>query len=316
MADSFVWGGQTWGPGDLDAFINYLSSHGSDYSTWAANHEAAAAIFTGGSSSSADAPVPKSVGEALGDELDTGATAEEAAAAAAALAAAQQAQGFSEASGSDLVQEAEEVQQAESSGGDGGGSSGQQSSSTPPPPSVVQVVFSHDDLVSLWESAGGPAGAADIAAAIALAESNGCRYAHAGPSDDRPADQCTFNETDGENSYGLWQVNIEAHPGYDGQALYGASYNAAAAVAISDNGFDFTPWSTFTNGAFQKFLTGSPSTGATLGATPVTTADTVNQPAGVAAAWSNLIGQYATRMPAANTKVGALADSFTGIFGG
>lgn len=46
MAATFSWGNQDWGYGDLDAFKSYLSSHGSSYGAWAANHPSAAAILT------------------------------------------------------------------------------------------------------------------------------------------------------------------------------------------------------------------------------------------------------------------------------
>lgn len=48
MASTFSWGGQSWGAGDLDAFKQYLSQHGTDYATWASTHADAAAILAGG----------------------------------------------------------------------------------------------------------------------------------------------------------------------------------------------------------------------------------------------------------------------------
>jgi len=316
MANSFVWGGQTWGPGDQGAFIDYLNAHGTDYSTWAENHPGAAAIFSEGAPGPQQEPLPKSVGESLVASEAAGATPAEAAAAAEALAEAQQAQGFGAPTGDQLEQAAQDVaqEQAQSSGP----SSPAPEPSTPAPtaPPLVQVSFSHDDLVNLWLYVGGPAGVADIAAAIALAESHGCKYAKAGPNDDRPSPQCVYRQTDGENSYGLWQINQRAHPSYSADDLYDAVGNARAALAVSNGGSDFGPWTTYTSGAFTQYLTGSPSSSSVFSAGTTTVAVNPTQPAGVAAAWSNLIGQYATGVPAANTSVGQLANSLTDIFKG
>lgn len=48
MAATFTWGGRTWGAGDLDAFRSWLSAHGGDWGTWAANHPEAQSILMGG----------------------------------------------------------------------------------------------------------------------------------------------------------------------------------------------------------------------------------------------------------------------------
>lgn len=113
---------------------------------------------------------------------------------------------------------------------------------------------SHTDLVSLWLLAGGDPAHSDEAAAIAQAESGGCQYAKAGPTDDRPVKVCTYRHTTLENSYGLWQVNRNAHPQYSAASLYDPLGAARAAVAISSRGANFEPWSTYTNGAYRSFL--------------------------------------------------------------
>lgn len=113
MADTFSFYGQTWGAGDLDAFIKALNAHGVDYTTWAENHPDAAAILTGPQQGAQQEAVPKSVGEALGAYLSAGATPEEAAAAVAPLAQAQVDQGFGAPTGPELVQAAQDVQAAQ-----------------------------------------------------------------------------------------------------------------------------------------------------------------------------------------------------------
>jgi hypothetical protein len=89
-------------------------------------------------------------------------------------------------------------------------------------------------LERLWESAGGSRGEAFTAAEIAMAESGGRQYAtntNGGRSTDR----------------GYWQVNSV----HGAQSTYDAYDNALAAVQISDNGRDFTPWVTYNTGAYQ-----------------------------------------------------------------
>jgi hypothetical protein len=89
-------------------------------------------------------------------------------------------------------------------------------------------------LEALWESAGGSRSAAFTAAEIAMAESSGRQYAtntNGGASTDR----------------GYWQVNSV----HGAQSTYDAYGNARAAIQISGNGTDFSPWVTYQTGAYQ-----------------------------------------------------------------
>jgi len=123
---------------------------------------------------------------------------------------------------------------------------------------MPQTTFSHGDLETLWRNAGGDPLQANTAAAIAQAESGGCLYAKAGPTDDRPAKICTYRQTNLENSYGLWQINRRAHPQYSAATPYTAAGNVRAAIAISDDGHSWTPWSTYLDGAYKQYLVGLP----------------------------------------------------------
>jgi hypothetical protein len=84
-------------------------------------------------------------------------------------------------------------------------------------------------LEGLWESAGGNAGSAFLAAEIAMAESGGRQYA-TGPAGER----------------GYWQIN----PVNGAFSTYDAYGNARAAVVISDNGRNWTPWTTYVHGLY------------------------------------------------------------------
>ena len=112
----------------------------------------------------------------------------------------------------------------------------------------------YDFLRGQWFASDGPEQYADVAAAIALAESSGCQYALAGPVDIRPVKECHWNVTDGENSCGYWQINLRAHPQYSAPSIFDPATNAAAAVAISNHGTDFGPWTTYTSGAYRTYL--------------------------------------------------------------
>jgi len=87
------------------------------------------------------------------------------------------------------------------------------------------------------------------AVAIAMAESGGNTHSHNG----RPPD----------NSYGLWQINMLGSMGparreqfhlSSNDQLFNADQNAKAAYAIAGHGKNFEPWSTYTSGAYKRYL--------------------------------------------------------------
>ena len=89
-------------------------------------------------------------------------------------------------------------------------------------------------LERLWEQAGGSRAAAFTAAEVAMAESGGRQYAvntNGGRSTDR----------------GYFQINSI----HGSLSTYDAYGNARAAVLISRNGADWSPWVTFGNGAYR-----------------------------------------------------------------
>jgi hypothetical protein len=84
-------------------------------------------------------------------------------------------------------------------------------------------------LEELWEEAGGSAGEAVMAASIAQAESSGQQFA-----------------TGAAGERGYWQIN----PDHGSLSTYDPLGNAKAAVIISADGTNWTPWTTFTSGAY------------------------------------------------------------------
>lgn len=84
-------------------------------------------------------------------------------------------------------------------------------------------VYSYGQLEQIWISAGGNPQVANIAAAVATAESGG-----------------DPNAVSASNDYGLWQINRI----HGAQASLDVMTNAKAAVAISNNGKDWGAWCT------------------------------------------------------------------------
>jgi LysM repeat protein len=84
-------------------------------------------------------------------------------------------------------------------------------------------------LEELWEDGGGSQGEAFMAAEIAMAESSGQQFA---------------TGTVGERGY--WQIN----PNHGSLSTYDPLGNAKAAVFLSDDGTNWTPWTTFLTGAY------------------------------------------------------------------
>jgi LysM repeat protein len=84
-------------------------------------------------------------------------------------------------------------------------------------------------LEALWQRAGGKPSSAAIAASIAMAESSGNQYA-TGPAGER----------------GYWQI----HPDHGALSTYDPAGNARAAVALSADGTNWSPWTTYTSGAY------------------------------------------------------------------
>lgn len=87
-------------------------------------------------------------------------------------------------------------------------------------------------LQTIWIDEGGNRADSFIAAEIATAESGGRTYI-VSPTDD----------------YGLWQINWSHDPA-DPQKYLDPVVNVLAAIAISDDGTNWTAWTTYTHGLY------------------------------------------------------------------
>lgn len=129
--------------------------------------------------------------------------------------------------------------------------------------------YSYAQLEGLWINAGGPKSLAPLAAAIAEAESGGNSDAR-NPS----------------GASGLWQILGNPFPGNP----FDPATNARMAVAkwrdAPGGGNNFSPWVTYTSGAYKAYLSGKTTPDSNVPGSP--TAQTTAASAGAASdcAWS------------------------------
>ena len=124
---------------------------------------------------------------------------------------------------------------------------------TPPPPQPKPL--QGDALRSVLQQAGFRGQGLDTAYGIAMAESKGNPMSH------------NDNIKTGDNSYGLFQINMLGKMGPARQQQYGLkSYNdlynpltnAKIAYTMSKGGTNFKPWSTYNSGAYQQYAGATP----------------------------------------------------------
>ncbi len=116
--------------------------------------------------------------------------------------------------------------------------------------------YTRQQIIELLRQAGVPEQDIPTMVAIAMAESAG--------NTDAQGDKTLANSKWG-NSVGLFQIRSLRVPSKysgvdrlrDAAKLEDPVYNAKAAWAISKEGTDYSPWTTFTEGTYQKYMDGS-----------------------------------------------------------
>lgn len=112
-------------------------------------------------------------------------------------------------------------------------------------------------LMSILKQAGFSGNGLKMAYAICMAESSGHANSH------------NTNSGTGDNSYGLFQINMLGGMGPERRAQYGLSSNddlfdpltnAKVAFKMSHGGTNWTPWSTYKSGAYKDYYGGSGAT--------------------------------------------------------
>ena len=104
------------------------------------------------------------------------------------------------------------------------------------------MALSVQEILALVQAAG-QGGDHQTAIAVALAESGG-----------DPAAVGVNNDQWSSHDRGLFQINDHWHPEVSDACAFDAACNTNAAYAISNGWTDFTAWTTFNSGAYQKFL--------------------------------------------------------------
>jgi hypothetical protein len=102
--------------------------------------------------------------------------------------------------------------------------------------------YGHASLEQLWTGNGGSPSTANVAAAVAMAESGG----RAGVTSSNP---------DGGVNVGLWQLDTRGKgSGYTVAQLSNPQTNAHVAIMGSANGTDWSAWATYGSGAYRQYL--------------------------------------------------------------
>lgn len=120
---------------------------------------------------------------------------------------------------------------------------GQQTPGGPGNSGAVGVTTDHAGLEKLWTSNGGNPATANIAAAIAEAESAG-----------QP--QATSANPDGGTNVGLWQLDTPGGKGagYSVSQLQDPNTNARVTIMGTVNGTDWSAWQTYAQGTYRQYL--------------------------------------------------------------
>ena len=143
---------------------------------------------------------------------------------------------------------------ASTPGGPGGSSSGDAPSSGSTGAASTPASGATGPLRGILAKAGFSGSGLAMAYAIMMAESHGNSHAH------------NTNARTGDNSYGLFQINMLGGMGPERRALYHLANNdalfdpltnAKVAFQMSGGGKNWTPWSTYKRGDYKQYLGGN-----------------------------------------------------------
>jgi len=101
--------------------------------------------------------------------------------------------------------------------------------------------YNFKQIENIWVKNGGSKKLAPVMAAIALAESGGYT-------------QAKHKNSNGTIDQGLWQINSSNYKLYKGHNIYDVNVNAHAAKRLAEGGNGLGNWTTYTSGAYKKYL--------------------------------------------------------------
>ena len=103
-------------------------------------------------------------------------------------------------------------------------------------------VMTKAQIKALWTGNGGSAGTANVAAAVAMAESSG-------------RTQITSPNPDGGTNVGLWQLDTKGvGAGHSVAQLQDPATNARITIMGSANGTNWSKWEAYTKGRYKDYL--------------------------------------------------------------
>jgi hypothetical protein len=140
------------------------------------------------------------------------------------------------------------------------------------------TVLSPMQLMDYARQAGFSGSGQAIIVAIAQAESGGNTQA------------LNCNNPGGTCDRGVLQINNFFHPDVSDSCAYDPACAFQRAYQISNSGTVFSQWTTYTNGAYQKFLSGLPTGGTAGPSTPTT--QTVPQTSSPLTSWISGMGPF------------------------
>lgn len=107
---------------------------------------------------------------------------------------------------------------------------------------ATKATMTKDEIKSLWTGNGGAPGKADLAAAIAEAESSGRTW-------------ITSPNPDGGTNVGLWQLDTNGvGAGHTVDQLSDPATNARITIMGTANGTNWSHWETYTKGTYKQYL--------------------------------------------------------------
>lgn len=115
---------------------------------------------------------------------------------------------------------------------------------TSPGAGALASVMTKDQIKALWTGNGGSAATANVAAAVALAESSG-----------RTGPDVNTHNPDGGTNVGLWQLDTKGvGAGHTIEELQVPATNARITIMGSANGTNWSHWEAYTGNAYKKYL--------------------------------------------------------------
>lgn len=186
---------------------------------------------------------------------------------------------------------------------------------TGPGAQAVETIPAHGTLTKaqlekLWVAHGGDDSAKELAADIALCESNGYTGAINNTAyPNRPNYRPPTGSNDPEYSVGLWQINMLAHAQYAEADLLTSSGNCKAEINVDGAGEQRAAANHVYCYAVARAAEGAPGA-----ETPPLSSPEASEPASITAAWKDILNVLGVKVPQGLDSITSNADALVNIF--